>query len=262
MRSDAAVRPRLKSLTVTRAGDQLMVSRRALERLHLHDPSGALAALLHVLGSGTLDQAALVDELSRNGFRVTAGQLTTAIDHLDGLGLLERAGGDDTLSPSVLARHRSNLRFYDLFSNLERSSADVHRAAAGSHVLLLGVGGLGSGVLQSLLGLGVGRVTLADLDVVETGNLARQFLYGAAAIGRKKVDAARDWAQAYSPETEVIALDHRVSDARSIIEIAGDADLVVCAIDTPDDVHLTVNQACFVLDIPYVVAGVSCSTLA
>jgi hypothetical protein len=115
MRSDAAVRPRLKSLTVTRAGDQLMVSRRALERLHLHDPSGALAALLRVLGSGTLDQAALVDELSRNGFRVTAGQLTTAIDHLDGLGLLERAGGDDTLSPSVLARHRSNLRFYDLF---------------------------------------------------------------------------------------------------------------------------------------------------
>ena len=204
----------------------------------------------------------LVDELDRHGYRLTRQEVDTAIGQLDDLGLLEQADGDDTLDPSSVARHRSNLRFYDLFSDLDRTSADFHRAARRSHVLLLGAGGLGSGVLQSLVGLGVGRVTLVDIDVVEVGNLARQFLYGSASIGRKKVDAARDWALAYSPETEVVALDRRVTDARSIIEIAGDAQLVVCAIDTPDDVHLIVNQACFALDVPYVAGGLFHSTLA
>ena len=262
MSTDAAPRPRLKSLPVTRADDQLVVSRRALERLHLNDPNGSLTVLLRALKPGTLDAAEIVDELDRHGYRFTRREVDTAIGQLDDLGLLEQADGDDTLDPSSVARHRSNLRFYDLFSDLDRTSADFHRTARSSHVLLLGAGGLGSGVLQSLVGLGVGRVTLVDIDLVEVGNLARQFLYGTASIGRKKVETARDWALAYSADTEVVAVHRRVTDTRSIIEIAGDAQLVVCAIDTPDDVHLIVNQACFALDVPYVAGGLFHSTLA
>jgi molybdopterin/thiamine biosynthesis adenylyltransferase len=262
MSPHAAVRPRLKSLTVSRAGNQLVVSRRALERLHLDDAGGALTALLRLLVPGIHEIPELVAQLARQGHPLSHHDVAAAIGRLDELGLLEQAGGDDTLDPVSRARHHSNLRFYDLFSDLARPSAGFHRTARGAHVLLLGVGGLGSGVLQSLLGLGVGRVTLVDLDVVEVGNLARQFLYGPASIGRQKVEAARDWALAYSPETEVTVVNQRVSDARSIIEIAEDADLVVCAIDTPDDVYLIVNEACFALDIPYIVGGLFYSTLA
>jgi molybdopterin-synthase adenylyltransferase len=262
MNPHAGVRPRLKSLAVTRVGDQLVVSRRALVRLHLDDPNGALTALFKALIPGDRELPALVDDLAQQGYQLSLDELVAVIDQLDALELLEVAGGDDALDPSSRARHHSNLRFYDLFSDLDRTSADFQRTARAAHVLLLGVGGLGSGVLQSLLGLGVGRVTLVDLDVVEVGNLARQFLYGPASIGRKKVYAAREWAQAYSPETEVVALDRRISDARSIIEIAGDADLVVCAIDTPDDVYRIVNEACFALDLPYIVGGLFHSSLA
>ena len=55
MTTDAVPRPRLKSLPVTRAGDQLVVSRRALERIHLDDANGALTVLLRALRPGTLD---------------------------------------------------------------------------------------------------------------------------------------------------------------------------------------------------------------
>jgi hypothetical protein len=44
-----------------------------------------------------------------------------------------------------------------------------------SRVLQLGTGGLRSNVLQSLAGLGVGRLTVLEHDVVEPRNFARQF---------------------------------------------------------------------------------------
>jgi molybdopterin/thiamine biosynthesis adenylyltransferase len=256
------VRPRLKSVTVNRSGSHLVIAHRALRRLHLDDSSGALAATLTLLAAGTHDPRGLGAELRRQGFDVTGEQITSVLADLDRLGLLEQADSDRTLDPRTRERHRSNLRFYDLFCDLTRTSADLQRTAMGAHVLLLGAGGLGSGVLQSLTGMGVGRVTLVDHDVVEPANLARQFMYGTATLGRPKVDAARDWVRRYSPDTEVVAVNDRVTDARSIVDLAGDARLVVCAIDSPDDVHLIVNDACFTLGVPYVVGGLSYSTLS
>jgi molybdopterin/thiamine biosynthesis adenylyltransferase len=129
-------------------------------------------------------------------------------------------------------------------------------------VLLLGAGGMGSGILQSLVGLGVGRVRLVDFDVVEEKNLSRQFAYGHDDVGRNKVDAARNWAARYSPGTTVVeAVHERVSDVDSLERLGAGASLVVCAIDSPNDVHLLVNEACFGLGVPFVAGGLQYSTI-
>lgn len=57
-------------------------------------------------------------------------------------------------------------------------------------VLILGVGGLGSGVALNLLRLGVGKLFLLDYDVVDIHNLNRQLLYSHADVGTPKVEAA------------------------------------------------------------------------
>jgi bacteriocin biosynthesis cyclodehydratase domain-containing protein len=60
----------------------------------------------------------------------------------------------------------------------------------------------------------------------------------------------------------------RVTDAAGIAELAGAAagqaaaDVVVCAIDSPDDIHLLVNEACCGLGIPFVAGGLTYSTLS
>lgn len=55
---------------------------------------------------------------------------------------------------------------------------------------MLGIGGLGSVVVTSLLRLGVGRVFMVDYDVVDVHNLNRQILYSTADVGKPKVEAA------------------------------------------------------------------------
>jgi molybdopterin-synthase adenylyltransferase len=255
-------RPRLKSVTVHSSDGQLILGQRALKRIYIDDSSGSIAAILQILAAGQYRTPELGQAMAERGFTVTGEQIAAVLRTLDDLGVLEEADGDDVLADAARERHQSNLRFYDLFSRLGRTSASFHRSAEQSRVLLLGAGGLGSGILQSLVGLGVGEVTIVDIDTVETRNLARQFVYGLDAVGRPKVTAARDWVMSYSPGTRVLPVHQRIADVASIVDLGAGADVVVCAIDSPDDIHLIVNAACFALGIPLVAGGLSYSTLS
>ena len=72
------------------------------------------------------------------------------------------------------------------------------------HVLVVGAGGLGSPVLATLAGAGVGRLTILDHDRVEESNLHRQPLYRMADLGRLKADCRP---RGLSPPIPTIAVD-------------------------------------------------------
>jgi molybdopterin/thiamine biosynthesis adenylyltransferase/rhodanese-related sulfurtransferase len=74
---------------------------------------------------------------------------------------------------------------------------------AGSRVLIVGVGGLGSPMVQYLAGAGVGHLGLVDADTLDASNLHRQPLYALADCGALKVDLARTAALAINPRIAV-----------------------------------------------------------
>jgi molybdopterin/thiamine biosynthesis adenylyltransferase len=63
-------------------------------------------------------------------------------------------------------------------------------ALAQKSALVVGAGGLGCPAALVLLAAGVGRLALADDDVVDVTNLHRQILYRDEDVGRDKLDAA------------------------------------------------------------------------
>jgi len=69
-----------------------------------------------------------------------------------------------------------------------RHTPGVHKVLKGSSIGIAGVGGLGSSVAVALCRTGVGRLVIADFDVVEPSNLNRQ-QYFTDQIGEFKVDA-------------------------------------------------------------------------
>ncbi|HEY6797300.1 MAG TPA: ThiF family adenylyltransferase, partial [Kineosporiaceae bacterium] len=255
------IHPTLKPISAVAGDGHLLVYVRPYERLELADPDGSTAALLQLLAAGDRTTAGIAAELRSRGYGVSDDDVSDGIAGLAELGLVYEADDWSTIPTEVRARHQSNLHYYELFSTPQRGAADIHAAVARARVLLLGAGGAGSGILQSLVGAGVGFVRLVDVDTVETKNLARQFCYSQDAIGRHKVDAAADWVRAYSPETRVEPLVERITDAVRIRELAADVDVVVCAIDTPTDAQLLVNEACMQLGIPFVTGGLQQSTL-
>lgn len=52
-----------------------------------------------------------------------------------------------------------------------------------SKVLVIGAGGIGSTLLASLAGIGVGTIGIVENDKIERSNLHRQILYNMESVG-------------------------------------------------------------------------------
>lgn len=117
-----------------------------------------------------------------------------------------------------------------------------------SHVVLVGMGGIGSPALQYLAGAGIGRLTLIDDDVVEASNLQRQTIFGTEDIGRPKAEAAAAWLSAFDPALEGTAHVTRLTRDNAADLIAG-ADVVL---DGSDNfaTRLAVSDACVAAGVP------------
>ena len=125
---------------------------------------------------------------------------------------------------------------------------------AGAHVLVVGAGGLGSPVLQYLVGAGVGRITVVDHDTVEVTNLHRQPLYRMSDIGRPKVEAAREALRGYNPEVRLDAVAERLTPQNAASLVAA-SDVVVDAADSFAVTYM-LSDACFASGKPLVSASV------
>ena len=119
-----------------------------------------------------------------------------------------------------------------------------------AHVLIIGVGGLGSPVAMYLASAGVGRLSLVDDDRVDLSNLQRQIAHRSADIGRFKVESARDTLHALNLLTAVTTLPMRLNDTE-LRERVSEADVVVDASDNLAT-RLAINAACVQAGVPLV----------
>lgn len=100
-----------------------------------------------------------------------------------------------------------------------------------SHVVVVGVGGVGSWAAESLARSGVGRLTLIDLDHVAESNINRQIHAIEASLGQAKVLAMRERIQSFSPHCEVRGIEEFVEPANWPGLLPEDADAVIDACD-------------------------------
>lgn len=119
-----------------------------------------------------------------------------------------------------------------------------------AHVLIIGLGGLGSPAALYLATAGVGQLTLVDDDTVELSNLQRQILHRNQNIGQSKVESAKSNLHAINHETNIIAIDHRL-DESSLTRQVQLADIVLDASDN-FDTRFAINRACIEQKTPLV----------
>ncbi|NWN83532.1 MAG: tRNA cyclic N6-threonylcarbamoyladenosine(37) synthase TcdA [Halomonas sp.] len=101
-----------------------------------------------------------------------------------------------------------------------------------AHVVVVGVGGVGSWAVESLARSGIGRLTLIDLDDVCVSNVNRQLHALDGTVGRPKVEVLAERCRAIQPDIEVMADTAFVTPTNLAERIPEDADHVIDAIDS------------------------------
>lgn len=118
------------------------------------------------------------------------------------------------------------------FESLTEHPEDSQRRLCAARVAVVGVGGIGSVVLQHLLGAGVRKFLLVDGDTVEPSNLNRQFLYSPGDVGRPKVDVVSEYLGAYD-DVDLTVLPEYVRGPGQLEQLHWGPDSVVGAADHP-----------------------------
>ena len=98
-------------------------------------------------------------------------------------------------------------------------------------VMVFGVGGVGSYVVEALARSGVGEIVLFDSDNVAESNINRQIIATCDTVGKAKVEVAKDRILSINPNAKVVAnkvfVDKAVVDS---LDFSG-VDYIVDAID-------------------------------
>lgn len=99
---------------------------------------------------------------------------------------------------------------------LERQNALIGEEATAklalAHVLLFGVGGVGSYACEALARAGIGRLTLVDDDNVSLTNLNRQLIATRSTLGQSKVEVAKMRIHDINPDCQVTPLCVRATE--------------------------------------------------
>ena len=102
-----------------------------------------------------------------------------------------------------------------------------------AHVLVVGLGGVGAYAAEMIARAGVGRMTIADADVVGTTNINRQLLALHSTIGKSKAEVMAERLKDINPEIGLTVVNRFIKDEETYTLLdAAQYDYVVDCIDT------------------------------
>jgi len=129
-----------------------------------------------------------------------------------------------------LDRYKNNLQIGGLDESQQRKLLS-------SKVLVMGAGGLGSGVIMNLAALGVGTIKVVDSEVVELENFNRQLIHKEKNISRAKVISAKEWIQEFNSDIKVEIEKIKINDLNYFGIIEG-YDVIVDCFDSYESKYM------------------------
>ncbi len=129
-----------------------------------------------------------------------------------------------------------------------RHTPEVQQKIKKSRIGIAGAGGLGSNVVVALARIGIGRLVVADFDLVEPSNLNRQY-YFIDQIGMPKVLALQETVKRINPGVDFRAVHEKITPANLKKYFSG-LDILVEAFDDADQKAMLISH--FLREFPQI----------
>jgi len=122
------------------------------------------------------------------------------------------------------------------------------------NVGIAGCGGLGSNCAVALARVGIGKLVLADFDIIEESNLNRQY-YFYDQIGKPKVFSLKENILRINPSIKIEEYNIKLSE-KEIVDLYKNCDVIVEAFDKAEMKEIIVETVQTFFPEKYLVCGV------
>ena len=123
-----------------------------------------------------------------------------------------------------------------------------------SHVCIIGIGGVGSWVAESMARNGLGEITLIDMDHISESNINRQIHALNSSLGQSKVEAMRLRILDINPNCKIHCHDFFLEEDNIPDLISKRFDFVIDAIDQTK-IKTLLAEYCLDHSIPFIMTG-------
>ena len=127
--------------------------------------------------------------------------------------------------------------------------ADGAEKIRAAHVVVVGIGGVGSWAAEALARSGVARLTLIDLDHIAESNINRQIHALGSTLGQSKVQAMRERIMDINPGCDVRCIEEFVDVANwpAIAQLDAETDASLSVLDACDQVKAKTAMSAWAL---------------
>jgi ubiquitin-activating enzyme E1 C len=144
------------------------------------------------------------------------------------------------------SNNKKDLARYARHLGLEGWNQDI---ISTSHVIVVGIGALGCEIAKNLALVGVGNLTLVDMDTIEISNLSRQLLFNSEDKGRLKAEVAKEKLEIMNHTINILAYTKKFQELpMSVLE---NADVIAGGLDS-FAARFALNKLAFELCKPYI----------
>jgi len=180
--------------------------------------------------------------MNGRGINLLSG-LKTRLKDGDVVAIFPPVSGGASFTPEELERYNRQI----IIRGFGEGGQQKLKAA---HVLVAGLGGLGSPASAYLVAAGVGHLTILDAERVELSNLNRQILHWHLDVGRSKAGSAIEKLFAMNPSVEIDSRLDAITN-KNVNALIKDADVVIDGMDNYPTRYL-LNKACVRNRVPFV----------
>lgn len=117
-------------------------------------------------------------------------------------------------------------------ANARVLGTDGQSQLSAAHVVVVGIGGVGSWAAEALARNGIGSITLIDHDDISLSNINRQIHALDTTLDQSKVEVMKQRIAEISPDCQCVAIDDMLVTKNMSKHLSGKVDFVVDAIDS------------------------------
>jgi adenylyltransferase/sulfurtransferase len=139
---------------------------------------------------------------------------------------------------------------YSRHTNLQQIGELGQQKILDSHILIVGLGGLGSPAALYLAAAGVGQLSFADFDTVEVSNLQRQIAHSTGRVGELKTESAKTACMDINPSCSINTINYALDEDDLDTLIPQCTVVLDCSDNFPT--RFAVNAACVKHKVPLV----------